>query len=326
MHFGTSREETAYSVACLGLEWRVELSLKSLLGLLKDRMPVSWRHSDDINADVIVYNPASPLAQALLRREGGAGRRRVMVPCSAADPGPTGLALPIGASRLLSCLEGAAARLGMRSVAQRGESSSLCQRLDDALRERSTVGVMLTMGEYRGLLDPVRQVMHWPSELDADTISRLVLEEVAVEPLRAGEGEELRRIMRDALQPVGWDAPLWAMGISTSRGRLLGRLDARRAYRLGRWPDFGVVGRSSSDLKCAALLTQKDLSPEALVSMTGLPATRVYGFINACALCGLLEEAEAAQPAAPPPVQSTSFAGGMLQRIRKAFSLGMERA
>jgi len=324
MHFSATREEAVYSVACLGLEWRVELSLKSLLSLLEDRMPVSWRHSDDINADVIVYNPASPLAQALLRREGSGGRRRVLVPCSAADPGPMGLALPIGASRLLSCLESAAERLGMRGEARRGESPSLCQRLDDALRERSAVGVLLAMGEYRGLLDPLRQVIHWPSELDADAIARLVLEDVTVEPLRAGEGEELRRIMQDALQPVAWDAPLWAVGISTSRGRLLGRLDARRAYRLGRWPDFGALGRRSSDLKCAALLTQRDLSPEALVAMTGLPAPRVYAFVNACALCGLLEEGEAAVPVAP--AQPSSFAGGMLQRIRKAFSLGAERA
>lgn len=325
MHFSASREEAAYSVACLGLEWRVELSLKSLLSLLKDRMPVSWRHSDDINADVIVYNPASPLAQALLRREGSGGGRRVMVPCSAADPGPTGLPLPIGASRLLFCLESAAGRLGMRGESRRGESPSLSQRLDDLLRERDAVGVMLAIGEYRGLLDPARQLIHWPGELDADTIARLVLEDVAVEPLRHGEGEELRHIMQDALTPVAWDAALWAVGVGTSRGRLLRRLDARRPYRLSRWPDFGVLGRRSSDLKCAALLTQRELSPEALVAVTGLPAARVYGFVNACALCGLLEEGAGAMPAASSPAAPASLAGGMLQRIRKAFSLGLER-
>jgi hypothetical protein len=323
MNFSASREEAAYSVACLGLEWRAELSLKSLLGLLKDRMPVAWRLSDDINADVIVYNPDSPLAQALLRREGAEGRRRVLVPCSVSDPGPAGLVLPIGASRLLSCLEDAAARLGMSGEARRAERASLCQRLDDVLRERDAVGVMLAMGEHRGMLDPARQLIHWPGVLDADAIARLVLEEVTVEPLRDGEGRELRRIMQDALQPVCWEAPLWAVGVSTSRGRLLRRLDPRRSYRLSRWPDFGVLGRSSGELKCAALLTQKDLSPEALVAMTGLPPPRVYGFVNACALCGLLEEGRDEAPAAAPPA---SFAGGMLQRIRKALFPGVERA
>ena len=49
-----------------------------------------------------------------------------------------------------------------------------------------------------------------------------VTEDVLIPALKAGEqsssveGEELRRIMRDALQPVSWDAPLWAVGISTS--------------------------------------------------------------------------------------------------------------
>lgn len=322
MHFNSSKDGAAYSVACLGLDWRVELSLKSLLGLLKDRMPVAWHHSDDINADVIVYNPASPLAQALLRRESSAGRLRVMVPCSASDPGPAGLTLPIGATRLLHCLAGASARLGLPALA-RGERASLCQRLDDILHGPGAMGVIVSFGGQRGLLNPALRTIHWPSELDADAIARLILEDVEIEPLHEGQDAALQVIAEDALDAMPWDAPLWAVGVGASGGRLLRRLDPGRPYRLSRWPDFGVLGRRGPDIKCAALLTQRELSPEALVALSGLPQAKVHGFVNACALCGLLEEPVVMESAPPPaaPV-AASFAGGMLKRIRRALALG----
>ena len=317
----------AYSVACLGLEWRVEVSLKSLLGLLKDRLSVAWQHSDDINADVIIYDPASPLAQAVLRREDTGGQHRVMVPCSASDPGPSGLALPIGASRLTQCLERASILLGLPTEARRGERPGLCQRLDDLLQAADTVGVIVTAGGHRGLLNPARKSIHWPHELDADVLAGLVVGEVAVEPMRATEEVEFHRTAQDAIVSIPWDMPLWAVGIGTSGGRLLRRLDAKRPYQLSRWPDFGVLGRRGSDIQCAALLTQKELSPEALAARTGLPIAKVYGFINACALCGLLQEGGVAADTAPgAPVRPESFASGMLKRIRKALSLGADLA
>lgn len=321
MQFSSPKEGAVYSLACLGLDWRVELSLKSLLGLLKDRMAVAWHHSDDIDADVIVYNPASPLAQALLRRESAGGRARVLVPCSAADPGPAGLAVPIGASRLLHCLEGASTRLGLPAAA-RAERPSLCQRVDDALHSPGAMGVVVAVGGQRGLLNPALHTIHWPDQLDADAIAQLVLEDVAVDALHAGQDRVLGEVAQEALEATPWDAPLWAVGTGASGGRLLQRLDAKRPYRLSRWPDFGVLGRRSADIKCAALLSQRELSPEALSALSGLPAAKVYGFVNACALCDLLEECAGADPLPPPQPRAESFTGGMLRRIRKAFALG----
>ena len=69
MFFASKVTQISHTVSSLGLEWKVECSLRALLGLLKDKTPVQWSYSDDVNADVIVYNPDSPLAQALLRRD-----------------------------------------------------------------------------------------------------------------------------------------------------------------------------------------------------------------------------------------------------------------
>ena len=321
------KNPAVFSVACLGLEWRSEVSLKSLLGLIKDRMSVVWQHSDDVNADVIVYNPSSPLAQAMLRRESGGSRRRVMVPCSTNDPGPAGLGLPLGASRLMQCLERASGLLGVPSDGQRAQQG-LCHRLDDLLHAPGIAGIILSVGGTQGLLEPESKTMHWPHALDADVVAQFVASDVSVEPLYSAESAQFHRIVQPGAQSECWDGPLWAVGINTSRGRLLSRLDARRRYRLTRWPDFGIVGRRSADLQCAALLSQKELSPEELASLTGLPEATVSGFVNACALCGYLEEASApADRASAPatPAKTDSFGASMLRRIRRAFSPGSER-
>src|SRR3569623_1965498 len=116
-----------------------------------------------------------------------------------------------------------------------------------------------------------------------------------------------------------------AIGVSTSLSRLLPRPGPRKSYKLKRWPEFGLIGRRSSDIKCTALLTHKSMTPAELIAATGLSEARVSGFLNACALCGFLEEA---QPAPRAELSSArinheaSLAGGMLQRIRKALALG----
>jgi hypothetical protein len=319
----SSRYETVYSVACLGLEWTAEVSLKSLLGLLKDRMSVAWRHSEDLNADVIIYNPASPLAHALMRRDGGNRHRHVFVPCSANDPGPTGLPLPLGSGRLLRCLENALAQIGNREAHRHAEAPHLCQRLDELLQSRTAAAVTLSVDGQCGFLEPAQQLIHWPSRLGPDEVAQLLMEEVRLEPVSNTNCPLLRLIRQSAVETMPWDAALWAVGVGTSGGRLLARVGATQRYRLTRWPDFGLIGRRSTDLKCSALMVQQALSPLALQAATGFPAATVHNFFNACALCGFLEPAGSAADAAPAVARSGSApaSGGVLARIRMALGM-----
>ena len=63
-------------------------------GLLKGKTAAAWKIVENIDANVIVYNPGSPLAQALLRREERQATGHVFVPCGGHDPGKEGLSLP----------------------------------------------------------------------------------------------------------------------------------------------------------------------------------------------------------------------------------------
>lgn len=327
MFSSSPKKSVVYSLACLGLDGHVEASLKSLLGILKNKTSVAWQHSEDMNADVIVYNPASPLALAMLRREGklkaNVRGMHIFIPCSSEYPGEEGLALPLRADRLLHCLQVASAQLVQTAVP--AKHVSLCERLDDLLQSRDLIAVAVTVGNKAGLISPSRQMIYWPRALDADGIAQLILEDATLQPLHAADLEKLRRMEQDMHERISWDAVLWAIGVSTSQSRLLPRLDLRKSYKLKRWPDFGLIGRRSSDIKCTALLTHKSLTPPELVAATGLSEARVSGFLNACALCGFLEEA---QPASRAELNSArinsevSIAGGMLRRIRKALALG----
>src|SRR6478609_6608176 len=156
MFNSSPKNSVVYSLACLGLDGHVEASLKSLLGILKNKTSVVWQHSEDMNADVIVYNPASPLALAMLRREGkpkASGRgTHVFIPCSSENPGDDGLTLPLRADRLLHCLQVASTQLVQTVVT--AKHTSLCERLDDLLQSRDLIAVAVTVGNKTGLIIP----------------------------------------------------------------------------------------------------------------------------------------------------------------------------
>ncbi|PTU32830.1 hypothetical protein [Stenotrophobium rhamnosiphilum] len=330
MFKSSSKEGTTYSLACIGLEGHVEVSLKSLLGILKNKTSGSWQHSEDINSDVIVYNPASPLAMAMLRRESkprANGRSaHIFIPCSSEDPGADGLTLPLRADRLLHCLQVATVQLSAAmSTIGATKHASLCERLDGLMQTRDLIAVSITVGNKTGLINPARQMIHWPRSLDADGIAQLIMEDVTLQPLLAADLDKLRHMEQEMHERMPWDAVMWAIGVSTSQARLLPRLDLRKSYKLKRWPDFGPIGRRSSDIKCTALLTHKSLTPPELAAATGMSEARISGFLNACALCGFLEEAQPVSRANPANIHmnsEASIAGGMLQRIRKALALG----
>lgn len=325
--FNTSTgHASTHSLVCLGLDDRTEASLKSLLGLLKGKTASAWKIVENIDANVIVYNPGSPLAQALLRREEKQATGHVFVPCSDHDPGKEGLSLPLRAERLLNCLKAAAAKLGNQS--DPAEKETLCERLDALLQNKSVIAVEIVAGTNTGVINPTRKTISWEQALDADAVAQIVLSEVSLRPLPIEDLNLLRNLEHRMQQHQSWDAALWAIGVGTSRGQLLPRLRADQSYRLTRFPDFCLIGRRSSDIKATALLTHKSMTPKELIAETGFSEARVFGFINACALSGLLEVVEPTTAASAPTKASAQAhpATGMFQRIRRVLEIGAHGA
>jgi hypothetical protein len=88
------------------------------------------------------------------------------------------------------------------------------------------------------------------------------------------------------------DALCWHLGhdLAVDHGLLpwLRRLDG---YRLISWPDFGAIGDDAAGRQLASRIVDRTLTSRALHAQA--PARAVAGFLNACALCGLLVGASA---------------------------------
>lgn len=322
------------TLTCVGFDWRAEVSLKETLALLRGKTVDAWQYSDEPGADVVICDGHNLLARAMARRGRDAGGHQVFFDTTA-DEEP-GLRYPFGASRLAHCLDHASLRLTARNgrpPAGDSHDESLCQRLDDALQAPGTLAIAITAGGCTGLLKPAGRSIHWPQPMGLEETARLLAGQVELQALGGDRQDLLQRLDGAAGAVAPAEGLLWAIGIARSRGMLLNRIDPRRRYRLRRWPDFGVIGRRGADLRCASLLIQREFSHAGLAQTAGMPASMVVGFLNACAVCGLLVEgmpdvSAAATPApslpgSTPPAASggDSRLGGMLRRLRQVFAL-----
>lgn len=316
---------TTRRITCLGFDWRAEVSLKEILALLRGKTRDTWQYSDELTADVVVYETSNILAQAMVRRCASDGSPRVFFPSSSEDETALTLRYPFGASRLIACLDSASLQLqGIAPVNQRADTASLCQRLDDALNRPGTVAVIIHAQGQQGWLKLPERELYWSHPMNVDEVAALLSGDVDVQALGPEDGVTLRRVEASARHLAPIEGLLWSVGVTRSRGSLLQRIDVARKYKLRRWPDFGAIGRRSVDIRCASLLTQRELTPTHMAMMTGIPLSVLGNFLNACALAGLLEHvsepATAAPLAATLPVESAF--SGVLRRIRSALTIG----
>ncbi|AXQ30904.1 hypothetical protein D0B54_20450 [Solimonas sp. K1W22B-7] len=317
----------ARRISCIGFDWRAEVSLKETLALLRGKTREAWQYSDELTAEVVVYETHNALAQAMVRRcqaEGSGGR--VFFPSSSEDDSVLTLRYPFGASRLVACLDSASLQLqGTAANQERSDEASLCQRIDDALRTPGSLAVAIRAGSQQGWLKLPERQLFWSQPLGIEEIAQLLSGDVEVQALGPVDAASLRRLEAGARHPAQAEPLLWAIGIARSKGSLLHRLDIASPCRLRRWPDFGAIGRRNLDIRCASLLTQRELAPTHLAMMAGIPLGAIGNFLNACALIDVLEAGKAtALPQAAPRVAalpSESGFGSMLRRIRMALTI-----
>ncbi len=312
-------------ITCIGFDWRAEVSLKETLTLLRGKTSEPWLYTDEPTADVVVYEINSALAQAMVRRHASNDAGRVFIPSASDDSSALTLRYPFGASRLIACLDGASTQLQTLSpLAQHPHESSLCQQLDDALRAPGVAAIALRAGNQHGLLRLPERELRWSQSLGVEEIAALLSGDVGIQTLTAADDRVLRQLEAELQHSAKAESLLWAIGIARSKGTLLHRLDIARPCRLRRWPDFGSIGRRNLDIRCASLLTQRELTPAQLATMAGIPLAVIGNFLNACALTGLLELGTSAAvdigtPAAATPTESGL--GSVLRRIRLALTI-----
>ncbi len=118
------------------------------------------------------------------------------------------------------------------------------------------------------------------------------------------------------------EALWWFCGIRLSHGRLLHRLTTYHAFRLKRWPDFGVLPHHRPHTRMAAFLTKRASSLETFTEAMGVQQDEVVGFLNASSLCGWLQDEPQSSPAPAASAPSRPGLQGMIGRIRMRLGLG----
>lgn len=115
------------------------------------------------------------------------------------------------------------------------------------------------------------------------------------------------------------EALWWFCGTRLSHGQLLQRLTTYQAFRLKRWPDFGILPQHRQHTRMATFLMKHPGSLEALVKATGVTNDEAVGFLNAASLCEWLQEEKTR--AAIAPNSSRPGLQGIIGRIRMRLGL-----
>lgn len=118
-------------------------------------------------------------------------------------------------------------------------------------------------------------------------------------PAQLGDALEATRFVLTAIPP---DAPelvlrrseglpldelLWSIGLHAVREH---PANAQERRRLRQWPDFSRLPHTSAHLKACTALTAGALNVRELAAASGMTERESDHFLQACQLCGLLEE------------------------------------
>jgi len=316
------------TLTCIGLNWKAEVSIKTTLTLLQGKTSERWSYSEEPTADVVIFDAGNALARALVKRQATQGHPgQVFVSTGDTDDdNHLSVRLPIGAHRLIETLNEASLRLENRPrSAAMPQQDSVCDRLDEAMHVRGALGLAIRAGADTGLYKLSEKTLHWPRDLTLDETVGVLASDIEIRVLTEGNRAEIAALEQTSQIQVSGEQLLWAIGMTRSKGSLIRRIDPDSRYRLRRWPNFGVLGRSSTDMRCASMLLQRELSPLELATSLGLPISHIGSFINASALCGLLTEAPASaashERASRASADTGRRFGRVLQRLRDAFAI-----
>jgi hypothetical protein len=139
--------------------------------------------------------------------------------------------------------------------------------------------------------------------------------------LRRAEAPPSHRELRSAAE-LQWFAGYHA------GPQLAPSLDESTAYRLIRWPNFGLIRPMTSQIRATALLAARALTVGQLArhgQLTLAEATQTLNALQACSLLAAVQHDWDAQDSPPPPTESPKPPGGFvsfLRQARKRLGLG----
>lgn len=321
------------TITVVGLSLRDETVVRSLVEALQGRSGSQWRFVDDLDADVALCAPDSPLSRVAVARGRQSGRPRCVCygePVAGETTFEASLRLPVRISELWGLLDGMNTPTEPAQTAPAappGKSRpdlaglSVAQAVSALLAEKSRGSErwLLRLGAITfEVAMPERTVdIVTPQDCTFDALveaaSAVVVDSATIIPRGSGEEPRTGRKSLDAL--------LWRIGSRDLDGPAA--LWARDAtpVRLRRWPDFGRLGAHRPHLAMASQLTRAAMTPADLAAAVECGEDQVRAFLNACALLGLIQ-IEAAAAANGPAARPAGGLTKLMRSFRAALGMG----
>ncbi len=329
------------TLTVLGLSLRDEILVKSLLNVVGGSTQAQWRFIDEIDADVALCDPTSPLARIAAQKSQLSGR-----PCCVAllyDQAlthtlPHTIRAPLRVGELVAMLDKLS---GSSAIVQSAvapiapligsgiqisplplaEAVRQLMAANDAAKPDSAWRMSIGSVSMDFLLPECRYAVR-DELLTVDALADLALN-AAVESMARLDSEEtaaLHALPMTATKPI--NPLLWRMGLTMAPDLAMPWFEANVGLRLKRWPDFGQFGAHRAHLALAAQLTRTTWRIDDLIDASGFADAEVRPFINACGLCGLMTmEPVAPQVATPPPSRRLGVSG-LFRSLRSALRMG----
>lgn len=332
---------TARTVTVVGLSLRDETMVRSLVDAGRDRHGEVWRFVDELEADVALCAPDSPLTRIALARRRQSGAPRCVRFGEAADGRAEGshatdgydatLRLPLRMSELWRVLESLAAPEG--GAAREGTHDAAPFARADLVGLALPHVVSALAADYRGrderwrlrlggfVLEvrmPARTIEVLSRECTFDALLDVVcaskVDAATVVP-DVPSGEESPGIR-------SLDALLWRVGLRDEAGTAGDWARENTPVALRRWPDFGHLGAHRPHLTMTSLLTRRAHTVAELAAGAGSTPEQAIAFLNACALLGLVRTEQSRLPA-PHAVEPRQRGLSKLMRsFRAALGIG----
>lgn len=316
-------------LTAVGLPARDELLVRSLLQVVSTKTTEAWMFQENLEADVALCNPASALAAVAMRRASSHGLLCASVVHEETPSLPDTLTLraPIRSADFIDLLNHASEQLivPLRVRRSAGGDSACSGPAALAMRELLLKGgaryASISVGEASFVIALTTRRIGGAIPQGEAELLQLGLGEARLERLEDATGEQRMAAARwvDSL-----DRLLWLAGLHASEAALHDGLPVDGCYRLRRWPDAGRLPLQPFHLRMASLLVRQAMSAAELAELTGQPLAQARAFLQACAMCCLLDEhaANADAPAAVPvtPPRRSRY-GELFQSIRAVLGI-----
>lgn len=321
------------TITTVGLGLRDETMIRSLVDIAHGRPGPGWRFVDDLDADVALCAPESPLTRVAIARGRQNGRPRCVSFGEAGErtaefDAVLGVPVRIGdfwnlLESMMQASEGGEGASGAESAILRPELAGRpVAQVVSALIEEKHGGPgrwLLRIGGIGFEVSMPQRMLEIVAPQDCtfdalvEAASTAAVDRVALAPGR--EAEKPRAGMKSV------DVLLWKIGLREFGGPAAAWARDATPVRLRRWPDFGHLGAYRPHLAMTSQLTRAAMTPRDLAAAVGCDEGQVCAFLNACALLGLIQ----VEPGTARAGVAVARPGGGLGKLMRSFrtALGM---